>query len=246
MARLHLLGLCAILSFAVLARAQDTPAGPAEDVQQITDEAQEPHEPPLTTIDRPVYRATQDFKKELSSKYGISLALEDTAIYLAISGGVDANDAMVNTLGLFATWKIFRDSNQKDFAGFGFQFETRGNHESQFTQLRDDIGTLWSPNDATSDDYTKINQLWWAQKFAEGRFGYQVGKTDPRSIINVNRFAGSGNTQYFGQPFATNPARSFSDNGLGFQLRAEPTDWLYAHYLWQTATRSVLTRRSQH
>jgi len=48
--------------------------------------------------------------------------------------------------------------------------------------------------------------------------------------INQNRFAGSGNTQFFGQPYATNPARSFPDNGLGLMLHAEPTDWLFLHF----------------
>jgi hypothetical protein len=57
-----------------------------------------------------------------------------------------------------------------------------------------------------------------------------VGKIDPGAHINGNRFAGSGNTQFFGQPFATNPARSFPENGLGLMLRAEPTDWIQFHF----------------
>jgi porin len=219
-----------ILLMAAVASAQLTQASPSEDVEQIIAEAQRVSEAPLSTVDRPLYRAVQDVKKELSEKYGISWALEDTAIYQATSGGVDPNDAMVNTLGLFATWKIFRTDNGKDFAGLGFQGETRGNLIDNFPDLRDNLGTLWSPNDSTSDDYTKINQLWWGQRFAEGRFGYLVGKIDPGSRINENRFAGSGNTQFFGQPFATNPGRSFPDNGLGFMLRAEPVDWLFVHF----------------
>ncbi len=187
---------------------------------------------PFLVVDRPLYQAIQDAKKELNDKFGINFAIEDTLIYQATSGGVDPNDAMVNTLGLFATWKIYRSENGKDFAGFGFQFETRGDPlDDHFTDLRTGLGTLWSPNDSTSDDYSKVNQFWWGQKIAEGKLGLQIGKIDPGSIINGNRFAGSGNTQYFGQPFATNPARSFADNGLGLQLRAEPTDWLYLHFL---------------
>ena len=213
-----------------VARAQGAPAAPSEDVEQITAEAQRMAERPILTLDRPLYRATQEIKRELSSKYGVNLALEYTAIYQVTSGGVRANDAVVNTVGLFATWKVFRDANGKDFAGFGFQAESRGNHDGEFTDLRDEIGTLWSPNDSTSDDYSKINQLWWGQRSADGRLGFMIGKIDPGSQINTNRFAGSGNTQFFGQPYATNPARSFPDNGLGLILRAEPVDWLYCHF----------------
>jgi hypothetical protein len=224
------IALAAPVVFSAAASAQNRQSAPSEDVEQVTSEAQRTPQQPLLTIDRPIYQFLQQNKKELNEKYGINWALEDTLIYQAASGGVDPNDAMVNTLGLFATWKIIRDPNGKDFGGLGFQFETRSNHIDEFTDLRDNLGTLWSPNDSTSGSYSKINQLWWGQRFAEGRLGIQIGKIDPGANINANRFAGSGNTQFFGQPYATNPARSFSDNGLGFMIRAEPTDLLYLHF----------------
>jgi hypothetical protein len=231
MTRSHLLGAAVILLSAARVQAQvGAQSGPSEDVEGVTEEASRGAEMPLSTVDRPVYRAAQESKKQLSERYGIIWALEDTLIYQAASGGVDPNDAMVNTLGLFATWKIIREQDGKDFAGLGFQGETRSNHIDEFTALGDDLGTIWSPNDSTSDDYTKINQLWWGQRFGDGRFAYLVGKIDPGSRINENRFAGSGNTQFFGQPFATNPARSFPDNGLGLMLRAEPNDQLFFHF----------------
>jgi porin len=225
-----MIGAAVVLSFATIGQARQQSPAPSEDVEQVTSEAQRTPEAPLTIADRPIYRALQQSKKMLSEKYGVNWALEDTAIYQATSGGVDPNDAMVNTLGLFVRWKIFRAENGKDFAGLGFQGETRGNHIDEFTQLRDSLGALWSPNDSTSDDYTKINQLWWGQRLLDGRLGLIIGKIDAGSNINTNRFAGSGNTQFFAQPFATNPARSFPDNGLGLMVRVEPTDWFYVHF----------------
>jgi hypothetical protein len=222
------LSILALLGFATNTRAQQ--AAPSQDVEQVIGEAEHTPEQPFSIADRPVYDALQKWKKDLSDKSGIHWALEDTVIYQAASGGVDPNAALVNTLGLFGTWKIFRSEDGKDFGGLGFQGEIRGNHIDQFTALRDDLGTLWSPNDSTSDDYTKINQLWWGQQMADGKFGFLVGKIDPGSRINGSRFAGSGNTQFFGQPYATNPARSFPDNGLGLMLHADPTDWLFFHF----------------
>jgi porin len=221
----------ALLALATVSPARGDQASPDENVEDVTDEASTTPEKPLSTIDRPLYQAVQNVKAELAAKYGLTFAVEDTLIYQGASGGVDPQDAMVNTLGLFASWKIFRSQNGKDFAGLGFQAETRGNPlDGHFTDMTASLGTLWSPNDSTSNDYTKINQLWWGQRFADGRLGLVVGKIDPGAYINQNRFAGSGNAQFFGQPFATNPARSFADNGLGFMLRADPTEWLYAHF----------------
>ena len=209
----------------------------SDNVEQVVDEAARTPEAPLYPLDRPLYRALRDWKRELNEKHGINWALEDTLIYQAASGGVDPRDSMVNNLGLLATWKIFRDdanAGGKNFAGLGFQAETRGNplgDGEEFTDMVADLGTLWSPNDSTSDDYSKINQLWWAQRFWDGRAGYMIGKIDPGAYINGNRFAGSGNSQFFAQPFATNPARSFPDNGLGFILRADPSELSYAHFV---------------
>jgi hypothetical protein len=235
MPRFHLLLSAAMmLATSSTASAQHVRAeqSPSQDVLEVTSEAQTEPQQPFSIADRPIYRAIQSLKKDLNDKFGINFAIENTLIYQHTTGGVDPNDAMVNTLGFFATWKLYRSEDGKDFAGFGFQAEQRGDPlDGHFTDLRDSLGTLWSPNDSTSDDYAKINQLWWGQKIADGRLGLQIGKIDPGSIINANRFAGSGNTQYFGQPFATNPARSFPDNGLGLQLRAEPTDWLYLHFV---------------
>src|SRR5438874_620836 len=91
--------------------AARSPSAPSEDVEQVTNEARRTPPSPILNIDRPIYQALQANKKWLSENYGINWALEDTLIYQATSGGVDPNDAMVNTLGLFATWKIFRDPN---------------------------------------------------------------------------------------------------------------------------------------
>ena len=221
-----------LLLGAPFASAQRRPATPSQDVEQVTAEAQRTPPSPILTLDRPFYRANQALKQEWSSKYGVTWALEDTAIYQHTSGGFEHDQSVVNTLGLFATWKILRDPNGKDFGGLGFQAETRGNPlDDRFTDVVADLGTLWSPNDSTSGAYSKINQLWWGQRLAEGRLGFIAGKIDPGAHINQNRFAGSGNTQFFGQPFATNPARSFADNGLGFMIRVEPTSLLYAHFV---------------
>src|SRR5213078_130376 len=119
------LSAAAILLFGTVAHAQRVPTGPPEDPEQVIGETKQEPQEPFSIADRPIYRWIQQTKRELNDKFGINFAIEDTLIYQAASGGVEPNDAMVNTLGLFATWKIFRDPNGKDFGGLGFQFETR-------------------------------------------------------------------------------------------------------------------------
>jgi hypothetical protein len=229
MMRLVVVGAAAVLWFGSIVVAQQ--ATPSQDIDEITTEAEQTPQEPASTVDRPVYSALQSAKKTLDDKYGITFAIENTAIYQHTTGGVDPNQALVNTLGVFARWKIYRSQDGKDFGGPGFQAESRQNPlDHNFPEMTKSLGTLWAPNDSSSDDYHKINQLWWGMRAFDGRFGFRIGKIDPGNLINENRFEGSGNTQFFGQPFATNPARSFPDNGIGMMLRYEPTDWMWVHY----------------
>jgi porin len=199
-----------------------TPTNPQESPEEVVKEAEIPTKDAATDFDLSLYTDWQNIKQNISQKTGIDFALEFTAIYQQTTGGIPANYAMVDTTGLFATWAIFRDPNGLDKAGIGFQAEARNNPlEHSFTEMTNDIGSLWAPNDSTSNAYAKINQLWWGQRAFENKLAYQIGKIDPGANINQNRFAGSGNTQFFSQPFATNPARAFPDNGLGVMGRLE-------------------------
>lgn len=221
-----------LLAPACPARAASAPreSGPPINVEDATAEATAGKWEPLWPFDRPIYDWLQQSKKELKKRYGFEWALEYTIIYQATSGGIDPKDAMEGTLSLSALWRIWRDPNGIDSAGVGFQFEQRGTYTNdRFQDMTAGLGTLWSPNDSTSNDYWKVNQLWWAQKMFDGKVTYLLGKIDPGAHINGNRFAGSGNTQFFGQPWATNPARAFPDNGLGAMVKVAPVDWLWVH-----------------
>lgn len=232
MRRDWILLLAAASAATTVTAAADAPRGEqtAVNIEETTAEAARTPEEPFIPIDRTLYKWLQKTKKEMRERYGLEWALEYTAIYQATSGGYEVRDAAVGTLGLNAIWRIFRDDNGIDSAGVGLQLETRANYtDDQFTEMTEELGTLWAPNDSTSNSYDKINQLWWGQKFDRGRFTYLVGKIDPGAHINGNRFAGSGNTQFFSQPFATNPARAFPDNGLGVMARIAPVEWFYLH-----------------
>ena len=70
--------------------------------------------------------------------------------------------------------------NGKDFGGLGFQAETRGEPHATSspicgtTSARSGRPTIRRPTTTR-----RINQLWWGQRFADGRFGFIVGKIDP-------------------------------------------------------------------
>lgn len=195
--------------------------------EEIAAAAKAPVKPALT-LDRPFYNAIQASKKEMREKFGLEWSLAYTAIGQVTSGGIENNAAAEGTLNFFALWKFIRDANEIDGLGTGFQFEHRRNYTGEtFTEMTADLGTLWSPNDSTSDDYCQIKQLWFGHRLAEGKITYVIGKIDPGGYINKNRFAASGNTQYFAQPFATNPARAFPSNGLGGTVRIAPAEWIH-------------------
>jgi hypothetical protein len=201
--------------------------GNDKNIEQATDEAATPRES-LFPIDRDLRNASQAFKRDLKLHLGLDFALESTTIYQVASGVRPANMATENTTTLSGLWTPWKASDSNDAIAVGFAGETRNNFWGpNFQQMTNDIGTLWSPNDSTSDDYSTITQLWFGQRLAHEQLVYLIGKIDPGSYINGNRFAGSGNTQFFSQPFATNPAKAFPANGLGAIGRYSPVKWLH-------------------
>ena len=181
----------------------------------------------LYPADDGLYKAEQRLKRQLKEGIGLDIGVESTTIYQIASGVRPANQAIETTTALFGQWTLWQHENKIDRLGFGFAAENRSNYSGPtFIDMQGDLGTIWSPNDATSDDYTKITQLWWGQKLLDGKVSYIVGLIDAGAYLNGNRFAGSGNTQFFSQPFATNPARAFPDNGLGLVARYAPFPWL--------------------
>ena len=119
----------------------------------------------LVPYDNGVYQWEQGLKSQLKKSTGLEIALESTTIYQIATGSRAANDAVETTNSLFGTWTMWQHENQIDKFGLGFAAENRVNYSgSSFLEMAHDIGTIWSPNDATSDDYTKINQFWFGQK----------------------------------------------------------------------------------
>lgn len=186
----------------------------------------------VLTFDRPIGDAIRGWRLKLREQAGIDLALESTTIFQVTSGSRGPNTAAEHTGGIFGTWTMWRDPDTNDRFGIGAAAETRGNFSGDsFRDMTSAIGSLWSPNDSTSDSYDKITQLWFGTQFASGKLFLIAGKIDPGSYTNGNRFAGNGNTQFFSQPFATNPARAFPDNGIGAIGRYAPVKWLHVQLL---------------
>jgi hypothetical protein len=221
----------AVFGMSALTRGQASPPDSnPENIEDVTAESEVQTQKPLLTIERPFYNALQAKKQQWKEKYGLELAVAYTTIYQITSGGIDHNSAAASTFSIYSLWKFIRDPDGVDGTGLGFQFENRADHTSdQFPEMTRDLGTLWSPNDSSSDNYSQIKQLWLATRFADGMFTLQAGKIDPTAYINKNRFAGSDKSQFFSQPLATNPARGFPSNGLGIQGRFVPTKWMYIH-----------------
>src|SRR5689334_23352975 len=110
-ARIPLFSVCfAVACFFLLTRGAQAQRSnnTSQDVEKVTAQAMETPAAPLSTIGRPFYSAVQEWKKDISDRYGIDLALQNTTIWQTAGGSTDPSNAMENTLGLFGTWKIFR------------------------------------------------------------------------------------------------------------------------------------------
>jgi hypothetical protein len=66
------------------------------------------------------------------------------------------------------------------------------------------------------------------QALGPGRLGFIVAKIDPAATSTRNRFAGSGNTQFFGPALATNPAARSPTTASDSSSAPSPSNWPYS------------------
>ncbi len=184
---------------------------------------------PLVDIgDRPFYQAVRDAKRQLKEATGLWLSLDYTIIFQASTAGLSQNDAAVGTLQFQGRWTAWDRKDGKEQGTLGFKLRHRSLYTDGGTPaFTDSLGTLWKPNDMSGTRQDQVRELWWRQRLLDGRVEYDIGKVYMKNLIDRNRYAQSGYSQFLAQPFYKNSARPIPKPGLGGSVKVTPVDWLY-------------------
>lgn len=175
----------------------------------------------------PVMKPYDDTKRWLHEEINLDVAAQYVAIYQRATGGRRPREHTIENLTVFGQWHLI-DNAESGSGAVGFYFEHRNNiTKAKGGEFSREVGSTFDTHDYASNNRTALRRLWWRQRFARDQITLTVGKIHHGSYYNGNAFAGSTSTQFFSQPFATNPARQFDADGLGANLKITPKESFY-------------------
>lgn len=95
-------------------------------------------------------------------------------------------------------------------------------HDTTRTTMATEIGSLASPNTVTQPDHGILNELYWRQAWADGRWWVAAGKIDFLNHVDTNRVANDGHTQFMASALENDPSIPAPPyGGFGAMLRGE-------------------------
>jgi porin len=243
MKRFHLFAACAAFSFASLAPAQQAAAelaggfaGPNAVTNQIESDRSQ------TLLGRGVQFGEDwdAWKADLQSRYGFGLGADYTGVWLNASetapGGRDTTGAGIARI--FGSWDL---TGQKsgNTGSFVWKFEHRhgfANPAPARLWAITEVGYLGLMNPPFNDDGFRTQNLYWRQRFGEGRYSLIAGFLDVTDFLDLYGMI-SPWLHFTNFVFSTGSATIDlpNDAGLGVGFGAMLTEQIYLLASWQDA-----------
>ncbi len=180
---------------------------------------------------QPVLQPYFDVRDKLADDYGLNFEAAFT-LFSQIATDVDAGPQGLTTgsYDLIFDWTLIQPE-EDGFLATGLAIMLIeggliiGNDEDE--DLSAGVGSILGVNDDLDTRQFQISELLWSQGFFSDRVIFSIGKIDQTVWIDANRVANDETIQFISTPLVNNPAIPFPENGLGFNLNAAPTPWLW-------------------
>ena len=179
------------------------------------------------------------WKKKLQEEHGFGIGLDYTGVYfkaddaegLGLPAGTQSDKSAGGIARLFGSWDLLgRDSGNT--GSFVWKIESRHNYSSSPNPARTwaalDLGYVGLIAPPFNDDGFRIQNFYWRQRFADGRFSVLAGTIDVTDFLDLygmvspwlhfNNFAFSTGSATLDTP---------NDGSFGFGLGAMLTDNIY-------------------
>lgn len=120
-------------------------------------------------------------------------------------------------------WTTFSDARLGDGHLAWHAYGSTGlGHDTGRTTMASEIGSVSVLNTVTQPDDAILNELYWRQAWADGRWWLAAGKIDFLNHVDTNRVANDGHTQFLAGPLENDPSIPAPPyGGFGAMLRGE-------------------------
>jgi carbohydrate-selective porin OprB len=172
---------------------------------------------------RDAWHRTNDW---LDERTGLRLGIAFTTVLQHAPTAGDPNDSFVGTLDLLGRWSLI-DHARWGRGALNVQLRTRNNWGAATgNDLSTNVGLPWSVYSAGSDDFTRLNQLYWEHALLDDDVTITVGRIDQTNFFDRNRVAGGSSTHFLGSPLVNNQTISTPSNGGGLNVAYHALEWL--------------------
>jgi len=204
-------------------RSRDPLGGSADIDTQMEFDA----EPKRTLVRRSPLQRWFDWKGRVKTRTGLAWQTNYNVLYMQASDSPGEREAAGGVFELNATWDLVNRCCP-DKGTLGFRVENRHKLGTEIAPagLGGEIGSLWRPDVLWSERAWSVSQLWWEQRFLNGRGAVRAGKLVTPAVIYDNFLLRVPQFAIQNEAF-TFSATPYPDNGLGVVAAVFPTGKWY-------------------
>jgi len=179
-------------------------------------------------VDRPsLFEHYFDWKAELVEKHGLSMSIDYSAVYLGASESPGEDRASSGMVRFFGAWDLV-GRGTKNTGAFIWKVE----HRHAYTDVAPggfgfNLGYVGLFEPPFSDQGTRLTNLYWRQRFNDGRIALVGGWVDPTDYLDVYALA-SPWTGFLNFAFSTGTTTiPVPNEGFGLAAGAMITDSIF-------------------
>ncbi len=181
----------------------------------------------------PVSNAAQALKTELA-KIGVRYSFDQALVFAAMSDRVQGSGSIgFYEYSFFGNWTLFEGDEFGGTAGWmtakvGGDLGLGVNLQEQ--SIRTNIGAIASPNNNSHSREFAVEQLAWAQSFADGELVLMLGMINQTNYLDINRYANSSHGQFMNSALVNSMVIPAPGNNMGVNIQWQPVDGFYAMF----------------
>ena len=198
--------------------------GPGSVDNQLQEDAQVT-ETVFPAIDR-TFRPWFDWKEKVNQDIGLNFGVDYNFLYQNLTDSLGEGDATGGIFRAFGTWTLAGRDTDKP-GSLVFKVENRHRFGSVAPQnLGFEAGYVGITGTQFSDYGWGLTNLYWQQKFNNGKLAFSIGTVDVTDYLDVYGLI-NPLTQFQNLSFSTNPTIAAPNQGLGASFGAMLSDNIY-------------------
>jgi porin len=166
-------------------------------------------------------------KKSLNDQYGLSYSIHYSALYQGASESLGEDQAAGGIFQIPISWTVLGRGTANSGT---IVFKVENRHRLGTDIVPQDFGFEAGALSITGTQFSKIDwaltNLFWQQKFNEGRLNFVVGQVDPTDYLDIYGLI-NPQTAFQNLSFLTNPTIASPNQGLGAAIGASITENAY-------------------